>query len=217
MLLQKRRRTGVLRAAIVTVLVSAGLTAAATTGTAGGVQRVNKPWTELKSGHPSFVIGNLPHDSHVYVYGKQQAGYRWTYTPQLDFCLWMFDQDVDPTPQKAPAHCRQPHEYSVSTFTNGQIGKTGRGPYGTDGAPTRLAPEKCGGKVGQYANVAPWRSTTLSGAQLEQWKIGTVTTKLDVKWRYVTKDGRFVMVRDPALPNNATPNWYFVRRACITI
>ena len=37
-------------------------------------------------------------------------------------------------------------------------------------------------------------------------------------WRYVSRDGIWVLVRDPANTGSATePNWYFVHRGCVSL
>ena len=46
--------------------------------------------------------------------------------------------------------------------------------------------------------------------------VGVVPNGKLLKWRYVSRDGHWVLVRDPAPPPDA-PNWYFVHRGCISV
>ena len=46
--------------------------------------------------------------------------------------------------------------------------------------------------------------------------LGAVPDGKLLKWRYVSHDGQWVLVRDPAPPKNE-PNWYFVHRGCVSI
>jgi hypothetical protein len=46
--------------------------------------------------------------------------------------------------------------------------------------------------------------------------VGDVPDGTSLLWRYVSRDGRWVMVRDPH-PAAGKPNWYFVPRACVSL
>ncbi len=62
-----------------------------------------------------------------------------------------------------------------------------------------------------YGNVEPWRSAATPGNL-----IGEVPDGKELRWRYVTHDGKWVLVRDPA-PAANQPNWYFVHRGCVSV
>lgn len=59
-----------------------------------------------------------------------------------------------------------------------------------------------------YANYRPWSSTPAPTNPIGGLQSGTFL------WRYVTRDGRFVMVRDPDIATGSG-NWGFVPRSCL--
>jgi hypothetical protein len=46
---------------------------------------------------------------------------------------------------------------------------------------------------------------------------GTVPDGRELRWRYVSKDGDWVLVRDPGVSSAGEPNWYFVQRGCVSL
>ena len=62
-----------------------------------------------------------------------------------------------------------------------------------------------------YGNVEPWRVPATPGND-----VGVVPDGKLLKWRYVSRDGHWVLVRDPSPPPDA-PNWYFVHRGCVSV
>jgi hypothetical protein len=67
--------------------------------------------------------------------------------------------------------------------------------------------------VDVYGNVYPWRSATTVGSD---W-LRTDGTGQQLFWRYVTKDGKWVLVRDPSVPDTSEwrGRWAFVSRKCL--
>ena len=95
-----------------------------------------------------------------------------------------------------------------------------------DGSPVAVQPARCAaqypGGVPVYGNVLPWRPTSAPHD-----RYATITApSYKVLWRYVSRDGTWVMVRDghpdgSAARQNAgfhaeDSNWFFVPRACVT-
>ena len=65
--------------------------------------------------------------------------------------------------------------------------------------------------VHAYGNVSPWRVPAVPSNVIDVVPDGKL-----LKWRYVSKDGHWVLVRDPSpLPHQ--PNWYFVHRGCVSL
>lgn len=103
---------------------------------------------------------------------------------------------------------------SVSEFTNGQIG----GGI-SDGATVATVPGVgCvtydGVHLIGYGNVRPWQVPAAASAPLPT----SLVFGAPVRWRYVSRDGAFVMVRDPAGgPTNGVglQSWFFLPRDCL--
>ncbi len=89
-----------------------------------------------------------------------------------------------------------------------------------DGWEVALEPDRCAA-VPFYANVQPWLDAP---APLER-PVRTIAVAPGgtlLKWRYVTRDGRWVLVRDPSIViaadqpgGEALVPWGFVPRACL--
>jgi hypothetical protein len=65
-----------------------------------------------------------------------------------------------------------------------------------------------------YANVSPW--TTTSPRDEVRYYINTGGTA-HFYWRYVSKDGQYVMVRDPYVSDDRYANWVFLPRYCFPV
>jgi hypothetical protein len=60
---------------------------------------------------------------------------------------------------------------------------------------------------GTYANARPWSSSWVTDYLRSRYPPYTM------KWRYVSRDGTWVMARDPQVPSG-TGNWVFLHRSC---
>jgi len=97
--------------------------------------------------------------------------------------------------------------FFFSTFPNGE-----HNPLAGDGSVTHMQYDGAGcDDTGAYGNVEPWRSPATPDNY-----VGEVPNGKLLLWRYVTRDGKWVLVRDPAPPANQ-PNWYFVHRGCVSV
>jgi hypothetical protein len=180
--------------------------------------------TTLSYAPNSYVIGNAYPNWTDYIQGPAQhsagpgnpngADYRWGYLygENFDRCAWINNADVDPTTsQHGAARCGDPKQidtpYFMATFTDGIHNQ-----LAGDGSVTHMKYDGSGcSDHNGYGNVEPWRVPATPANSL-----GAVPDGTELNWRYVTRDGNWVLVRDPAPPANA-PNWYFVHRGCVSV
>jgi hypothetical protein len=142
------------------------------------------------------------------------ADYRWgfVYGENFDRCAWIDNSAVDPTTTQHGANkCGSPQEidddFFFSTFTNNEHNH-----LAGDGSVTHMQYDGAGcSDTAAYGNVEPWRSPATPDNY-----IGEVPDGKLLLWRYVTRDGDWVLVRDPA-PPAGEPNWYFVHRGCVSV
>lgn len=186
----------------------------------GSVQRI----TTISYAPNSFVIGNAYRGWTDVIQGPAQfsagpgnpngASYRWGYLygENFDHCAWVNSDDVDPTTSvhgtnKCGTAQQIDTPYFLATFTNGEHNQ-----LAGDGSITHMQYDGsgCTDQHG-YGNVEPWREPATPANS-----IGIVPNGKELHWRYVTKDGKWVLVRDPAPPANQ-PNWYFVHRGCVSV
>lgn len=78
-----------------------------------------------------------------------------------------------------------------------------------DGTNITLKPDGCPYGAPVYSNVQPWRGTSGVEGQLMYMMPNNAT----VKWRYLTKDFRYVMIRNPNAVSGVQ-DWGFVPAAC---
>ncbi len=171
----------------------------------------------------SYVIGNAYPNWHDAIQGNAQfskgpgneqgASYRWgmIFGEAFDHCAWLDSNDMSTQSTKPGAMCGSPQEidtpHFMATYTNG-IHNDNAG----DGSLTHMhyAGSGCSDHAG-YGNVEPWRVPATPGNSL-----GAIPDGKALRWRYVSRDGSWVLVRDPAPPANE-PNWYFVHRGCVSL
>ena len=172
----------------------------------------------------SFVIGNVYPGWHMAVQGPAQfsagpgnphgAAYRWGFIwgEGFDRCAWIDDSDATGSGATPGAYCGSPQQidtpHFMATFTNGI-----HNDLPGDGSPTRMhfSGSGCSDRSG-YGNVDPWRVPASPRNSLGEIPDGTL-----LRWRYVTRDGHWVLVRQPGSSNPAAPNWFFVHRGCVSV
>src|SRR5262249_6430534 len=154
----------------------------------------------------SFVIGNAYPGWTDIIQGPAQFSsgpgnpngvyYRWGYLygENFDRCAWLDDDALNAVTSKHVANeCGNPQEidtpYFSETFTNGM-----RNHLAGDGSVTHMhyAGSGCSDHNG-YGNVAPWRAPATPANSR-----GEVPDGHELLWRYVSKDGDWVLVRDPS-------------------
>ena len=161
-------------------------------------------WTDLVQGNPQFSHGAGNESGDFYRWG-------YIYGEAFDRCAWVGNQDINDGVHEDGDACGSPQEIDTPsfwvTYTNGE-----HNDLAGDGSVTHMhyAGSGCSDQNG-YGNVEPWRVPATPGNSL-----GAVPDGKTLLWRYVTKDGNWVLVRDPAPPANA-PNWYFVHRGCVSV
>ena len=177
-------------------------------------KNVTSDYTLLRRGPRSYVIGTAYRDWTVDVHGPQDAGYRWARVfGNLNSCLWIYAGAIEGSGATNDS-CGAAAVMSTSTFTNGQISSGA-----DDGSSVRtVAGAGCatwdGVHITGYGNVRPWSVPTTATAAIP----GRVAIGQTVLWRYVTRDGRFVMMRDPRAGGTdgvGQQGWYFLPRGCL--
>ena len=172
----------------------------------------------------SFVIGNAYPGWTDHVQGDPQfssgpgnpngASYRWgfLYGENFNHCGWVSDSIVKDS-GRAHNECGSPQEidtpHFAATYTNGM-----RNRKVSDGSLTHMHYAGSGCRdVNGYGNVSPWRVPATPANS-----VGAVPDGRTLYWRYVSKDGEWVLVHDPVNNGSKTlPNWYFVHRGCVSL
>ncbi len=192
--------------------------------TADSVRSTIRSIATLSYAPNSYVIGNAYPGWTDVVQGDAQhsagpgneggADYRWGYLygENFDRCAWIDNGAVDiPSSAHGAARCGDPQQIDtpqfMETFTNG-IHNSLAG----DGSVTHMKYDGsgCTDHAG-YGNVSPWREPATPANSL-----GAIADGHELRWRYVTKDGEWVLVRDPT-PTAGEPNWFFVHRGCVSV
>ncbi len=204
------------------LLACSGGDATATSDEALAVAKVDRIST-ISYAPNSFVIGNAYPGWHDAVQGNPQfsngpgnqsgASYRWGYIfgEGFDRCAWLDDSSMTLGVHDPGAMCGGPQEIDTpnffATYTDGI-----HNDLPGDGSLTYMhyAGSGCSDHDG-YGNVEPWRVPATPKNSL-----GAVPNGKALRWRYVSKDGEWVLVRDSAPPPNS-PNWYFVHRGCVSV
>ncbi|HUJ61143.1 MAG TPA: hypothetical protein VLX92_21715 [Kofleriaceae bacterium] len=162
-------------------------------------------WTDVIQGDAQFSAGPG---------NEGGAYYRWGYLygENFDRCAWIDDGAVSATTSHHGSNvCGSPQEIDtpkfMSTFTDGIHNQ-----LAGDGSVTHMQYDGsgCTDKNG-YGNVEPWRVPATPANPL-----GPIPDGKELRWRYVSRDGKWVLVRDPA-PESGKPNWYFVHRGCVSV
>jgi hypothetical protein len=164
-------------------------------------------WTDQVQGNPQFSKG---------AGNEGGAYYRWGYIygENFDACAWINNATASATGitesyNKCGAGQQIDSPLFKAKFTNGMLNEKAG-----DGSLTHMhyAGSGCSNKNG-YGNVDPWKVPATPANST-----GAVPDGRTLLWRYVSKDGNWVMVRDPSNSGSKTePNWYFVHRGCVSL
>ena len=164
-----------------------------------------------------YVVGTAYRGNTFWAQGPAVKGWRWGYLGgHVNYCVWIWGRSVSKGGTSTANRCGAPRDEppgSVLGFSNGQIGSNRNN---NDGKKTRLTPRApgCGGSIQAWGNVKPWQDVA------SPRKVVLRTSRArTVMWRYVTRDGQYVLVRDPELGTTGgyPPNWYFVKRQCVKL
>ncbi|WP_328535331.1 hypothetical protein [Streptomyces sp. NBC_00344] len=211
------RRTQALILGLATAASAAILPMAAgqdSTAQAAVRKQVTTDYTLLRRSPASYVLGTAYRNWTVDVHGDQNNGYRWGRVfGDLNTCLWTYSGALAGD-AAADDSCGAATTLPTSMFTNGQIGGSA-----DDGATVAtVAGAGCatwdGSHITGYGNVRPWDVPAGASAPVN----GQVTIGQTVLWRYVSRDGNWVMVRDPragGTDGQGLQGWYFMPRGCL--
>ncbi|MFD3762014.1 hypothetical protein [Streptomyces sp. NPDC058622] len=177
-------------------------------------KHVSADYTLLRRAPHSYVLGTAYRNWTVDVQGEQSGGYRWGRVHgDLNACLWTFAGAVAGSASAANS-CGSATTLPTSQFTNGQIGGSA-----DDGATVAtVARSGCGTWDGShirgYGNVQPWKVPSVASTPVN----GRIAVGQTVLWRYVSRDGKWVMIRDPRADSTdgvGQQGWYFIPRGCL--
>ena len=178
---------------------------------------VSTDYTLLRRGPHSYVVGTGYRGWTVDVQQDASEGYRWGHIyGALNACLWIFQDAVTPGGAEVPAACRSdnrtlPDEAFLAERYGGQ--DDGAGIFVTVDA--NACPTWDGVHITGFGNVRPWQDATEPSEPLQT----LVPLGGQVLRRYLTRDRRFVMVRDPQLGATdgvGLQSWFFVPASCLT-
>jgi hypothetical protein len=141
------------------------------------------------------------------------VSYRWGFLfgESFDRCAWIADDAASGTVDEPGSKCGSPQEidtpYFFAEYTDGI-----HNDLAGDGSVTHMhyAGSGCSDRNG-YGNVEPWKVPATPHNAL-----GPIADGTELLWRYVSKDGRWVLVRDPH-GEAGHPNWFFVHRGCVSL
>jgi hypothetical protein len=197
-----------------TAIVAVPLAGPAQTADAAVRKHVDTDYTLLRRSPASYVIGTAYRGWTADIQGPASGGYRWAHVyGTINECLWIYGGAVAGTTPHDNA-CGSARTWSTSEFTNGQISSGA-----SDGSTVAtVAGAGCGTWDGvhitAYGNVSPWDVPAHASQPLQS----NVALGQTVKWRYVSRDGSFVMVRDPrggSTDGVGLQSWYFLPRGCL--
>jgi len=178
-----------------------------------GVYHCGDPYSTIANVAGGLAIGNCPSneefDVEDYGYGGEKSGYFYGgYFANLGACAWAKVSEVlNKEKSGNTGHCSGGIGYEYGTFYKEINSNSAQ-----DGfyVVNRVACE-------EYANVRPWGNDTAVGPIRN---VPAYTAESDgavnpaLKWRYVTNNGKYVMVRDTRI-GGGEGNWVFVERSCL--
>lgn len=128
-------------------------------------------------------------------------------TGRVDHCLWSGTASLNPTNGTPTGNCGGVADMHQPDYVGTWNGNVTSGPnqncfpdpsnpnaYKCDGTPITVDPSKCPYGMDVYANVQPWKQAAIGSSDYRGEKVFTVPAGATVKWRYVTKDYRHVML-----------------------
>ena len=209
-------------AACAAVVLLVPMTPYAPPAEAALTKRVSTPSVTLRAGPGSWAIGA------AFGYGSSRTPwtvdvqqnpvntFRWGFVGgSFQYCAWISEQAMPPGGESGENLCSMTNRVLPPSHFMSAMGSNYPPAKGNDGAFARINHRAvdCNGQIQAYANVRPWQVP----AEPHDYLFNTPDA-LAVRWRYVTRDGQWVMIRDPRHTiGQYPPNWYFVRRQCIDL
>lgn len=188
-------------------------------------------WATARGDKSSFSVA-LVHDNwgmdvsfnHPNVDANWYFGYfeGSTSTP-IKRCLWLGTASLDPA-GNAPTHdCTNTSDLAPKDFMilwNGNYETAHNGvpanctpDHQCDGTDVRLNLANCPNGVPVFSNMQPWQGA--NGTVGDYLYTIPSTPSTTIKWRYVTKDYRAVMMRYTGSRNGVAQDWGFVPTQCV--
>lgn len=161
-------------------------------------------WTYARNTVAGYVLGGAHSEWTFDAVGSESAndwfvGYLYGSTYQG--CGWILAQDLKSKSGTPKVYCSSGWQLSESGFSNGQFNCSNGCGAGLKVDTTAAAQA--------YANVRPWEvPNEPTGAT---W---SVEKGACVEWRYVTKAGSYVMVKNPAKADSED-SWAFIPRSSL--
>jgi hypothetical protein len=200
-------------ATTVAIMIGAGAAGGAkfrTTIHSGGAR-----WATVRNAPGAYVIGDARDGTAVTLERSGSRGRWWLGSAgkPVGHCGWVLGAEL---PDLATDRHRHPvggrpgcHSLRAREFSDGVKNSA---PH-NDGAKARLVTGPgCDSKqLAAYGNVSPWESRSQPRDRFRPLGDG-----VRVLWRYVSRDRKWVMVRDPDWsPALGGTNWFFVRTRCL--
>ncbi|WP_214643365.1 hypothetical protein [Nonomuraea sp. NEAU-A123] len=173
---------------------------------------------------PGVAFDMVGPDVRGYRYGMIHGNFR--------LCAWLIVENVKAVGPVSTPNCPGgaagrvlPVQKFMYRLPNGQPLRNCEPGTCSDGSSAAVQPAQCAqkfpGGVPVFGNVLPWRTAAAPHDLYATIKAASY----EVRWRYVTRDGNWVMVRDTHADNSAArrnagfrfqdSNWFFVPRACV--
>jgi hypothetical protein len=178
-----------------------------------GVQTTTVRWS-----HPNglFVVGLAFEGNTFWAQGSPVNGWRWGYLGgEVHYCVWIRESFLPSGGSSSDDRCGAARSDPPGTPPAGAA-HVWTSPSGKDGVAATIDPGRraCGGQTRRYANASPWSNPS----QVTHPMGPIIRHRHKVRARYLTGDGRTVMVHDPALHiGGYPPDWYFVPASCMRL
>jgi FlaG/FlaF family flagellin (archaellin) len=176
-----------------------------------GVYHCSDAYSTIANVAGGLAIGNCPRNEELdvedYGNGGEESGYFYGgYFANLGVCAWVKISEALKEKGGNLGHCSGGIGYKYGTFYS-QINSESvhDGFYVTNSVACE-----------EYANVDPWGADSATGPirSVAPYTPGPEPGYPALLWRYVTNNGKYVMVRD-ARVGGGEGNWAFVERSCL--
>lgn len=211
---------------VVSTLVVVGAPSEVAPAQAGGIGSVTSDYTLLRAKPHGFVIGQAYRNTIVVVQQEPIEGYQWARIDgAFQDCAWIYQGAVSSTSDIADECRHDGRDISEATFARfiALGGDTAANPdNGTDGLPAHINISLPNCTIKDAANTAAFGNVNAieGGSETPEDFLFTVPDGHPVMWRYLTRDYRWFMLRDPSggpTDGVGNPSWYFVQAQCVAV
>ncbi len=193
---------------------------------AGRAGSVSSDYTLLRAKPHGFVIGQAYRGTPVVMQQEVSEGYQWARIGgSFQDCAWIYQPAVSTT-DDAPDSCRHSDRgISETLFARfvAQGGDTTANPTnGTDGLAAHIDINRPACTIKDASNTAAFGNVDAieGGSDAPKDFLFTVPNGHPVLWRYLTRDYRWFMVRDPSRGSSdgaGSPSWFYVQAECVSV